>query len=474
MQTDVGIYRQSKRGYSERPPYFPAEIFPEYPFADTRVDKDNEAYGSLRRLFLLLGLDSGNFGKKSWNPFGPFLYPGNTALLKPNFMRHFNERGGASGLITHGSLIRAAADYAYIALKGKGRIIIADGPMDDADFDKIAKLTGLYEIQKFYKENVKFDIEIYDLRQERVTKQGEKIIRRDKLRGDPFGYSVVNMGEASAFKKGHPDHRCFRGSECRTDIMSLHHNEARNEYLISSTFLSADVIINLPKMKTHKRAGVTLSLKNMVGVTGDRNWLPHSMEPSVSKDKKKQGLKAEILHSLRSFRMSSRKKFIRLLILIKPLRDALRQSIGVTDAVVSAGNWYGNDIMWRTIVDLGHISKYADKKGAITKDKQRRSFVIVDGIVGGEGDGPTNPVPKPCGVLIAGFDELRADIAAARVMGFDPMKVPKFKNINDLPKDIKCASNVKAWNGNIFDFRGRCLDFKPHYGWKGHIEADIR
>lgn len=37
----------------------------------------------------------------------------------------------------------------------------------------------------------------------------------------------------------------------------------------------ADVFINLPKMKVHKKTGVTLSLKNLVGINADKNWLPH-------------------------------------------------------------------------------------------------------------------------------------------------------------------------------------------------------
>ena len=37
----------------------------------------------------------------------------------------------------------------------------------------------------------------------------------------------------------------------------------------------ADVVINLPKLKTHKKTGVTISLKNMVGINGYRNCLPH-------------------------------------------------------------------------------------------------------------------------------------------------------------------------------------------------------
>ena len=456
---NIGIYRQERPSYSEKKPYFPPAIFEEYPFNDRSTDKNNYAYSSLRNLLKLLELDSENFGKKSWNPFGSFIKPGDTVLLKPNLVRHSCENKDTRGLMTHGSLIRVAADYAYIALQRKGRIIIADGPMDDADFKKIASMSGIYEIREFYKDEAGFDIEIYDLRQEMVVKKHEKIAERVKLVGDPLGYSVVNLGPVSAFKKGDLDYASFKGSECRPDIMSLHHNKEKDEYLISNTFLNADVIINIPKMKTHKRAGVTLSLKNLVGITGDRNWLPHYSDATCSINKeapKKSNIRQLIKKPL---------------LFLKPLRGWLRQQVGVTEATMRSGNWHGNDIIWRTILDLWRVALYADKKGIMRNEEQRKTFVIVDGIIGGEADGPTNPTAKKCGVLVAGFHWPSVDVAVSRIMGFDPMKIPKFKGFSYLA-DIYCVSNIKEWNNKISGFKGMCLNFKPHYGWKKHIEAD--
>ena len=468
MRQDVGIYKQKNLYYSEKAPYYPPAVFEEYPFNDRRIDKKNEVYASLRHVLRLLGLDSERFGTKEWNPFGSFISPGKTVLLKPNFVKHFSERGGVKGLITHGSLIRSATDYVYIALKGKGRIVIADGPMDDGDFNEIARFAGLYEIKKFYKEKANFDIEIYDLRQEQVIKKNEEIVKRIKLKGDPAGYTAIDLGKISEFKKGALDYSSLRGSECRQNIMSLHHNEGKDEYLIANTFLRSDVVINLPKMKAHKRSGVTLALKNMIGITGDRNWLPHFSEGPCGKG-----------------RVDPEKEIIKLLkkmfALIKPLRDRLRQFVGVTGSTMRSGNWYGNDVIWRTIIDLAHIGCYADRNGVIRKDRQRRSFVIMDGIVAGEGDGPLNPFPKQCGILIAGFNDFCVDITASRLMGFDPAKIPKFKNISKDKmhklynfdfKEIQCISNIKDWSKNLDEFKGRCLNFKPHYGWKGHIEVD--
>jgi hypothetical protein len=45
--------------------------------------------------------------------------------------------------------------------------------------------------------------------------------------------------------------------------------------VIANSCLQADVIINLPKLKTHRKAGMTGALKNMVGIIGSKDCLPH-------------------------------------------------------------------------------------------------------------------------------------------------------------------------------------------------------
>jgi uncharacterized protein (DUF362 family) len=53
----------------------------------------------------------------------------------------------------------------------------------------------------------------------------------------------------------------------------------------------------------------------------------------------------------------------------------------------------------------------------------RPDFAIVDGIVGMEGNGPIQGLPKPCGVLILGDDPVAVDATGARVMGLLPEKI---------------------------------------------------
>jgi uncharacterized protein (DUF362 family) len=53
----------------------------------------------------------------------------------------------------------------------------------------------------------------------------------------------------------------------------------------------------------------------------------------------------------------------------------------------------------------------------------RRSFAIVDGIVGMEGNGPIQGTPKAVGVLVMGRDLPAVDATCCRIMGIDPRKV---------------------------------------------------
>ena len=53
----------------------------------------------------------------------------------------------------------------------------------------------------------------------------------------------------------------------------------------------------------------------------------------------------------------------------------------------------------------------------------RPDFAIVDGIIGMEGNGPTQGSPKPSGVLILGDDPVAVDATCARVMGLVPGRI---------------------------------------------------
>jgi uncharacterized protein (DUF362 family) len=64
------------------------------------------------------------------------------------------------------------------------------------------------------------------------------------------------------------------------NLMIAHHDKHRHEYLITNRVFEADLIINLPKLKTHIKAGLTGALKNLIGINGHKEFLPHHIKGS--------------------------------------------------------------------------------------------------------------------------------------------------------------------------------------------------
>ena len=60
--------------------------------------------------------------------------------------------------------------------------------------------------------------------------------------------------------------------------MRFHSAETRERhvYVVSRTCLDCDVLVNLPKMKTHKKTGITLSMKNLVGICTHKKFFATS------------------------------------------------------------------------------------------------------------------------------------------------------------------------------------------------------
>jgi len=117
---------------------------------------------------------------------------------------------------------------------------------------------------------------------------------------------------------------------------------------LPNTVLGCDLLVSMPKMKTHHWAGATLSMKNLFGVVPGGIY----------------GWPKNVLH------------------------------------------WAGID---QTIADLHGVFP--------------RTFSIVDGIVGMEGNGPIQGTPLAAGVVVAGADAVAVDATCCRVMQLDPLRI---------------------------------------------------
>lgn len=489
----VSIYEAVIQDYPKESPFHPSQYYPEYQFGEKELLKnENQTYGAVRNALYLLGLDKDNYGNTKWNPLGEFINQGDKVVIKPNFVLDRNQKNGeVYSVITHPSIIRVICDYVYIALKGKGKIIIADAPQADCDFEKLLEITELYSIAKLYQKEKNFSIEIYDLRQLRLSDFYDSSTRIIED-GDPLGYSIVDYGKKSAFSEIKNKEKYYGSDFDRKEILS-HHNQDKNEYCIANTILSADVVISVPKMKTHRKAGVTLCMKNLVGINGNKNYLPHfriglpedggDEFPYLTKEQKKvmytnRKLKDNLLAKSNKFHDNLyhlARRGYHLLIKIYPRAES--------GSVIECGNWHGNETLWRMIVDLNRILIYANKNGEICDTPQRKLFMLVDGIWAGEGNGPLEPDLKKCGIVACGMNPLAVDLVLTEIMGFDINKIPLFRNLlknEDVKssifnlgiKDINVQSNNDNYRNILNSLQIVSKQFKPADGWVGYVERD--
>jgi hypothetical protein len=313
-------------------------------------------------------------------------------------------------------------------------------------------------------------------------------VDRRKLPGDPRGYVAFDLGESSEFA-GHNGAGRYYGADYDEGQVNRRHSGGRHEYLVSRTVIQADVFFNLPKLKTHKKAGLTAALKNLVGINGDKNWLPHHTEAGWGQngdERPAPGLRGRLERSaarqLRHFalRLPGPGTW-----LLGRARRAGSRVFGDTEEVIRAGNWWGNDTVWRMCLDLNKILLYGNPDGTLrpAKPENRKPYlVLVDGIVAGEGNGPLNPDPVAAKVLIFGTNPASVDAACAVLMGFDPEKIPLVRQAfrcRHYPlaewdwRDVHLVSNKPEWNGLLPEVPYEStFHFKPHFGWVGHIERE--
>jgi uncharacterized protein (DUF362 family) len=462
-------------------PFRPSMLYPE--FADRLIisSEENKVYQLCRQLFVDLELDLANYQKASWNPLAGIVNPGDKVLVKPNMVRHIHLKGGVyEAVVTHGSLIRCMLDYVALALEGKGEIIVGDAPVQSASFNTVVERIGLKDICEEISSLWNVPVRMVDFRLWAVElDENHCVVDGKALPGDTAGYRAVDLGKNSLLAAISKDYERFRVTSYDCSEMVKHHNHEVNEYLIPKTVLDADVVINLPKLKTHRKVGMTASLKNLVGINGHKDWLPHHRCDSVIEGGdeylKKSKLKKMLINLENAYSSSPSSFNAFSLFTLKCLRKI---SLLIDDPYIE-GSWYGNDTLWRTVLDLNRVLIYADRDGKMADTPQRRCFTLVDGIIAGEGEGPMEPSARHCGVLVAGTNPVAVDSVLATMIGFDYRKIPIVSNgynivrwpLTDFtPQDIRVSSNSIRWHQLQVGNPCHGFDFAPSSGWVGHLE----
>jgi uncharacterized protein (DUF362 family) len=223
---------------------------------------------------------------------------GRRAVIKPNLVNQF---GRASGTTTHPSVVEAVHD----ALRDRGftDIAIADGPSINRPVDEVFGNSGMTELAR------------------------------------RLGVELVDLNQAPQ------------------RLVSWRYGEIGLPVLI----LDADYYVSVPKMKTHVRSGVSLSLKNQQGVC----------DYQEKRNNHKRGVDEP----------------------------------------------------------LGELGKVL-----------RPHLIVLDGVEGMEGNGPTHGERNRPGVFAVGTDPVEFDTVVAQVMGFRPEEVPMISHATTEP----CRPDIRG------------------------------
>lgn len=471
--------------YGLEVPFHPAAAYPEFwATRNKRICGFNPVYDSVRNLFLSLGLDKDRIGSARWNPLSGLIVPGNKVFIKPNLVRENNGLGrDVNSLVTHASVVRPIVDYVHLALDGRGEVVIGDAPTSEADFLAVTNrnllqptvgcLSGLYR-------SGTFDLKLLDLRYARGVEE-------DYPEYDHLGVEV-DLGRGS-FLEGLTDAEMGLLTYLYDDnvFMRRVHGRGMHRYRIAREFLESDVVIQVPKLKTHSKAGVTLSLKNLVGIVTNKACIPHLRNGSPSQggdERADRGWRQKIAGAA----MQSLHDGIRSVCYLGS--SLAKDRTGFTRRIESRyrwvtppkGSWEGNDTIWRVALDLNRIMLFADKAGVLGSTPLRKVFQIVDGIIGAEKNGPLDGLEKPSGVLVGGHNPYAVDLAATRLMGFDPGRIPLLENAGRQDwlfdgSPVAVVSNIPEWNVSdlLRDVQARPdLGFLPPDSWHLRLTEPAR
>lgn len=430
--------------------------------------KNNPVYRAVEKLMLSLGMDTKNAGKKNWNPLGKLIKPGQKVVIKPNLVASRDREQKLRGKVllassTNPAVIRPLVDYAWKALKGKGTIRIIDAPLEGSNFKQLAKNIGLVTMVDYLKKegvNLKL-LDLRDFKLGRLMLLDNLVLGnysfnlgfvfKKKLPGDPRGYRVINLKTQSFFSQKDRDFRRLAFHRSNRYGPWPHHQDNKNEYSIAKTVLEADVFINIPKLKTHKKAGVTLNLKNIVGTTNRKYWLPHyrvGSPPQGDEYPARPDFLSWFFFKISRLPLSGNTSLIINIVKVKNRKP-----------LITEGGWHGNDTVWRTILDLNKAIFFTDQKGKPCLKSQKKCFCLIDGIIAGEGTGPISPTPKNCGLLIGGFNPWLVDLLAVKLMGFDHRKIKQISEggalFGQTQKQMEKTLKIARQN----------FQFEPPFGW---------
>jgi uncharacterized protein (DUF362 family) len=388
-------------------------------------------------------------------------------LLKPNWVVHSQKKSDDLCLRTHNNFLFGVLEI--ILEKQPAKVIIGDAPIQGCKWDKIITPEFLIKINELSSQ-FEVPIIIKDLRRRTF----------DPGKNNPFSersplseYIIFDIGEESFLEPiSIKSRNIFRVTNYNPDRLAEVHKLGIHKYCITKELFDADVVISLPKIKTHQKAGITGALKNLVGINGDKDFLPHHRLGGTGYGGDCYPGK-NYLRLLSELAMDNANRNQGNLIYWFWIRTAsiLWHLTKKTNVHHISAAWYGNDTTWRMVLDLNKIALFGKADGTLALEPQRMLFSLCDGIIGGQGNGPLKPDPLPLGLICFSNNSYLTDISMAVLMGFDIFKIPLLREAYKLLciKDADLIYNNNSITLN--ELANYSISTIPAPGWVGYINA---
>jgi uncharacterized protein (DUF362 family) len=386
-------------------------------------------------------------------------------LLKPNWVRHSKTPQDDLCLRTHDNFLLAV--LTSILQIGPNEVVIGDAPIQGCKWDQLLSEKFLDEISSLSR---RFNTPVYIKDFRRRTFSFKENLTVSEIR--PISdYVIFDLGDKSWLEPvTKPGRSKFRVTHYDPNRMIFAHSPGIHKYCIAKDYFDADIVISLPKIKTHEKTGITGALKNLVGINGDKDFLPHHRigGTGVGGDCYPGRSFLRYLSEL-SLDESNRKQGTRSFWYWQKLTSLLwfLSSPGL-EHNLQAG-WHGNDTCWRMVLDLNRIAEYGLVDGTIADKPQRQIFSLCDGIVGGQGNGPLNPLPLPLGIVSLSNNSSINDIAMAILMRMPCDAIPLLRNYTEsqLSNFELTVNGMKHRLKNLENFSMTTI---PPVGWQDFLK----
>jgi hypothetical protein len=382
-------------------------------------------------------------------------------------------------------------EWCAVAMGGEGHVIVGDCPLQGCRFERLLESVGMRGVlDDVARRYPRLRIEVSDWRLT-VLEHGfggegrstcGRQVSRETVAEITRHYCELDAGRSSFLEDIVEYADRFRVTMYKPSLLGQHHRPGMHRYLIRKDVLEADLLVNLPKMKTHEKAGLTGAMKNLIGINGHKEYLPHHIKGAyfsggdcysrhnwfASWAEEIYDRWWETYDDLTRGRQWLYEKTYFLLKVAARLTNSDH---------IAPGSWPGNETIWRTTLDLNHLL-YFGARGP------KHVLNVVDGVVAGEGEGPLSAIAKPAGVLLAGENPACLDAAIAKLMGYNLSRVPTVYHAVYHRKSKFGVSSLEDVPLHFVDEKGKVrtgswdeienLGFKPPRNWKRALSIPHR